>query len=143
MQANSSVSAVLFSCLLVAASAWDIRKRIIPNSVCVLIGMTGLLTITPSKMLGVLLGFPLLIAALVKEGGMGGGDVKFVATCGIVLGLPVGIVGLVIGLSAALVWYIASNTMRRLKQAAIIPAKASALPLVPFLSVGFAVAYMF
>lgn len=142
MQVNDIASAMLFSCLLVAASAWDIRKCIIPNSVCVLIGMTGLLTITPSKMLGVLLGFPLLIAALVKEGGMGGGDVKFVAACGIVLGLPVGIAGLVIGLSAALVWYVASNTMRRLKQATVMAAKASVLPLAPFLSFGFAMAYM-
>lgn len=142
MQVNDIASAVLFSCLLVAASAWDIRKRIIPNSVCALIGMTGLLTITPRKMLGVLLGFPLLIAALVKEGGMGGGDVKFVAACGIVLGLPNGILGLVIGLFSALVWYITSDGVCKLKQAAVIPAKALALPLAPFLSFGFAVAYM-
>lgn len=136
---NGIASAVLFSCLLIAASVWDIRKRIIPDTICVAIAAVGMLTFYPAKLLGVLLGLPFLIAALVKEGGMGGGDVKFVAACGFVLGFSNGSVGLVIGLLATLMWHIAKNVAGRLKRGFAMPAKAASLPLVPFLSFGFAV----
>lgn len=76
MQANGIASAVFFSCLLIVASVWDIRKKIIPDTICLAIAAMGLLTFHPTKLLGVLLGIPLLIAALVKEGGMGGGDME-------------------------------------------------------------------
>lgn len=71
MQANDIASAVLFFCLWAIASVWDIRKQIILDSLCVLIALTGLLTFYPAKLFGILLCLPFLIAALIKEGGMG------------------------------------------------------------------------
>lgn len=137
MRANGIASAVLFFCLLLAASAWDIRKRIIPDSLCVLIALTGLPAFTPGKLAGLLLGLPLLIAALGKEGGLGGGDVKLAAVCGFVLGLPAGCVGLILGLVSVLVWHFAANGLRRLRHRPITSAGTTALPLAPFLSAGF------
>ena len=137
MQANGIAQAVLFSCLLLAASVWDIRKRIIPNSLCALIALMGLHTFTPAKLFGVLLGLPLLIAALLREGGMGGGDIKLTAACGFVLGLTAGCAGLILGLFAALIWYVFTLCVRRLKRMPTPTAGTAALPLAPFLSIGF------
>lgn len=137
MPAKSVAEAALFSCLLLAASLWDVRKRIIPDSLCVLIALTGLLTFTPGRLAGILLCLPLFIAALWKEGGMGGGDVKLTAACGFVLGLPAGCAGLILGLTAVLVRHVGLKAIRKLKRMPIKPAKASALPLAPFLSLGF------
>lgn len=132
-------SALLFSCLLLTASVWDICKRIIPDSLCVLIALTGLLTFAPAKLLGVLLSLPLLIAALIKEGGMGGGDIKLTAACGFVLGLPLGCAGLVMGLTAAVLWHLAAKAAQKLNHHPK-PAVRTALPLAPFLSIGFVAA---
>ena len=137
MQANSIAQAVLFSCLLLAVSVWDLRKRIIPDSLCILIALTGLLTFAPVKLLGILLGLPLLIAALIKEGGVGGGDIKLTAASGFVLGLPLGCAGLVLGLTAAVLWHLAIKVRRSLQAKSQPAAARTALPLAPFLSIGF------
>lgn len=142
MQANGIAQVVLFSCLLLTASLWDIRKRIIPDTICVLIALAGLLMFEPKNLMGALLGLPLLIAALLSEGGMGGGDVKLVAACGFARGLPEGCVGLFLGLSAALVWSGLANGILRAKRIPIKSAKAFALPMAPFLSLGFIAAFI-
>lgn len=142
MQANGIASVVLFSCLLVAASVWDIQKRIIPDAICLAIALTGLLTFIPSKLFGVLLCLPFLIAALVKEGGIGGGDIKLTAAGGFILGLSVGCIGLVLGLTAALMWYVIVQFIRRLKRMPMQAAGTLSLPLSPFLSIGFIIAML-
>ena len=86
MQADSTLQAVLFFCLLLAASVWDLRKRIIPDSICLLIALTGLIDFSPVNLLGVLAALPLLLAALYKPEGIGGGDIKLTAAAGMVLG---------------------------------------------------------
>lgn len=139
MQADGVAQAALFCCLLVTASVWDIRKRIMPDTLSALVFCTGLLTFTPDKLAGVLLALPLFIAALLKEGGMGGGDIKLTAAAGFVLGIPVGTAGLILGLSAALLYYLAITGIRKLKQ--LKTPAARALPLAPFLSAGFIAAY--
>ena len=82
MQADGVVQAALFCCLLFAYSIWDIRKRIGPDTLNVLIFCTGLPTFTPDKLAGILAALPLLIAALIREDGMGGGDIKLTAAAG-------------------------------------------------------------
>lgn len=139
MPADGVAHAALFCCLLVTASVWDIRKRIMPDTLSALVFCTGLLTFTPDKLVGVLLALPLFIAALLKEGGMGGGDIKLTAAAGFVLGLPAGTAGLILGLSAALLYYLAIKGIRKLKQ--LKAPAARALPLAPFLSAGFIAAY--
>ena len=73
MAADSTLQAVLFFCLLLAASVWDLRKRIIPDSICLFIALTGLINFSPVRLWGVLAALPLLIAALCKPEGIGGG----------------------------------------------------------------------
>ena len=142
MQADSVAQAAFFCCLLLAASVWDLRKRIVPDTLCVLIFCLGLPTLTPDKLSGVLLALPLLIAALVKEGGMGGGDIKLTAAAGFVMGLPVGTVGLILGLTVVLGYDLLRKGIRKLKKTEAPAAGEHVLPLAPFLSVGFIAAYI-
>lgn len=137
MQANGIASAVLFCYLLLAASLWDIRKRIIPDSLCLGIAAVGLFTITPEKLFGILPALLLLIAALICKGGMGGGDIKLTAASGFVLGLPTVSVGIILGMIAALLYYLLRHVIRSLKKEKGQTVNQTALPLVPFLSIGF------
>jgi leader peptidase (prepilin peptidase)/N-methyltransferase len=141
MQAESVAQAALFCILLSAASAWDIRKRTVPDTLNALILCAGLLAFAPVKLAGLLLGLPLLVAALLKEGGMGGGDVKLTAASGFVLGLPMGTVGLILGLSAALLYHLMIRGIRKRNNLEPPAAKDTLLPLAPFLSAGFLASY--
>ena len=143
MEANGIAQAVPFSCLLMAASVWDLRKRIIPDSICILIALTGLINFSPVKFLGILAALPLLIAALIKEGGMGGGDIKLTAASGFVLGLPAGIAGLILALSMVLFWHLSLRVACKIKRRKPSVAKETAFPLAPFLGIGFMIAAIF
>jgi len=142
MQAEVVAQAVLLFILLLVASLWDIRKRIIPDELVSLILCAGMLAFTPIKLAGLLLGLPLLIAAINKEGGMGGGDIKLTASCGFVLGLSAGCEGLIMGLSAALLYHLIIQSIRKLKHMNAPATGKVLLPLAPFLSVGFLIAYL-
>ena len=54
--------ALLFLTALAAASAVDCRKRVIPNSLCLLTAAAGLISFSPAQLFGVLAALPLLIA---------------------------------------------------------------------------------
>lgn len=142
MQTEGVAQAALLFILLLAASVWDARKRIIPDELNILILCTGLLTFTPDKLAGLLLGLPLFIAALLKKGGMGGGDIKLTAATGFVIGLPLGMAGLIIGLSAVLLYYLIIQSIRKLEHINAPAAGESLLPLAPFLSAGFIASYL-
>lgn len=137
MEANGIAQAVLFSSLLLASSVWDLRKRIIPDSICLLIALAGLIDFSPANFLGVLAALPLLIAALYKPDGIGGGDIKLTAAAGIVLGFWGCTAGLTLGLMASLFFYFWAQAIRRFRE--LEPQKAAqvSLPMAPFLSLGF------
>lgn len=141
MTGSGVAQAALFSCFLIMASVWDIRKREIPDTLNTLLFCTGLLSFAPDKLAGPLLGLPLLIAALGKKDGMGGGDIKLTAAAGFVLGLPVGTAGLILGLSVAILYHLAIYTIRKLNNMKLPAASQTSLPLAPFLSAGFITAY--
>lgn len=140
---NSIAQSVFFYCLLFAASVWDIRKRIIPDVLCAAILLTGMMSFTPNKVFGVLLGLPLLIAALIKEGGIGGGDIKLTAASGFVLGLSDGVAGLIFALTIVLFYYLGLKIICKIRREKPFALKETALPLAPFLSVGFTLATLF
>jgi leader peptidase (prepilin peptidase)/N-methyltransferase len=137
MEANGILQTVLFSFLLMTASVWDFRKRIIPDSICILIVLTGLIDFSPVKLLGILAALPLLIAALCKPGSIGGGDIKLTAAAGVVLGFWGCMTGLILGLMASLVFYLIAQAIRRLRKLEPQKASQASLPMGPFLSLGF------
>lgn len=128
--------AVFFIALLCAASVMDLTKRIVPNWICLGIAGGSIIGFTPVKLLGILIALPFLLAA-VFFGGMGGGDIKLMAACGLVLGLPKGLLAAMSGLSLLLIYVAIYRIVCRVQRR---EAK-KAFPLAPFLSAGCLLAY--
>lgn len=125
-----------FAALLLAASILDVRKRIIPDSTCLGIALTGLLTFEPVKLAGILAAALFLIAAMLF-GGMGGGDIKLMAAAGLVLGFNKSMDAAVIGLTVLLVFHAGNTIIQKLRGRTA----QKSYPLAPFLSLGCLAAY--
>jgi leader peptidase (prepilin peptidase)/N-methyltransferase len=124
----------LFVAALAAATVFDLKRRMIPDSICAVLALAGLMTFSPAKLFGVLAALPFFMAALLKEGSVGGGDVKLTAAAGLTLGFCGGITGVIIALAAELLFAGAANLTGRLRGRR---ERVKALPLAPFLSAGF------
>jgi leader peptidase (prepilin peptidase)/N-methyltransferase len=131
-----AVQAAIFVALLCAASVFDLRRRIIPDTLNLAIAASALLCFSPVQLWGVFIALPFLLAAVLC-GGMGGGDIKLMAACGLVLGLPKALLGAMAGLSLLLVY---AAIYRIVYRAQGREAK-KAFPLAPFLSAGCLLAY--
>ncbi len=142
---GGAVQAVLFCLLLLAASLWDIHMRTIPDALSLLILLTGLFECVPDKLPGALIGLPMLGGALladyVKIGGIGGGDVKLTTACGVVLGFYAGTTGLCLGLGAFYLAYRVLILHCQIKRQIPPDFTLTAIPMAPFLSVGFIAVY--
>lgn len=139
MQANSILQGVLFSSLLLAASYTDIKRREIPDTICLLLVLTGFLKFSYQNLLGILVALPFLIAAMLKEKSIGGGDIKLTAAVGFILGFWKGIYGLIIGLTILILFYIVLRILSIIKRKQV--AKDLSMPLAPFLGIGFLIMY--
>lgn len=129
----------LFLSLLLAVSFYDLKHRLIPDKLNTAIALTVLFAFSPRHLLGVFGALPYLLVLLVsKDGnGMGGGDVKLVAACGMVLGLPASLTASVLGLSLFLLVCGTVTIKRKLRREVCV----SPFPAGPFLAVGAAIAY--
>ena len=139
MQVNSILQGVLFSFLILAASYTDIKRREISDTVCMLLVLAGLMNFSYINLLGIFVALPLLIAAVLKENSIGGGDIKLTASASIVLGFWKGIYGLIIGLTLLILFYIILRISSIIKKKQV--AKNLSMPLAPFLGIGFLIMY--
>nr|WP_288978445.1 A24 family peptidase [uncultured Blautia sp.] len=128
-----AVQAIVFLLLLLAASVTDLKKRVVPDLLCMLIALSAAISFRPEQLWGIFIAIPFLLAA-VFCGGMGGGDIKLMAAAGLVMGFPAGIFATIVGLSLVLAY---SVIVKICKKTQVI-----AVPLVPFLSVGCAAGYL-
>ncbi len=120
----SVLSAILLIGLLAIASYTDLKKREIPDGICIAIGVLSLLNF---HIFGILAALPFFIAAMLEPNKMGGGDIKFTASVGLYLGFFQTLLGAVLGLALSLIFYVLSGR------------KNKAMPLAPFLSIGFVI----
>lgn len=93
----------------------DIRTRTIPDWLVVLVALTSVLPPGTPNFLGVLAGLPLLLAGI-TIGGIGGGDVKLMGACGLVLGASQALTGLFLALCLLVLWHAAGNMGRKKEQ---------------------------
>jgi len=92
-----TVIVTLFLIFLTGCAASDINKGIVPDLLCILIAILGVISIFTeeitkqsviSHLCGIIvLSVPMLIVALLIKGGFGGGDIKMMAAAGLFLGL--------------------------------------------------------
>ena len=99
------------------------------------IAALSLMHVRPEGLLGLIPAL-LFLAAAVK-GGIGGGDVKLVAACGLVLGLPDALMGTILGLLLQLLFHLGALCVLPLFRRQVW----SAYPMAPFLAIGYTVAY--
>ena len=127
--------AAVFLCILVAISATDLERRVIPNRIVVpgtVVLLAANTVLHPSvewAIAGAGAGLVLLLIALAKPGGMGMGDVKLAALMGVMLGRVVPI-AILLGMLAAMIPSIVlfarhGRAARKMK-----------IPLGPFLAIG-------
>lgn len=93
--------------------------------------LVALISIVPPGrpcLMGILAALPLFFAGIII-GGIGGGDVKLVGACGLVLGLYQTVIGLILALSLLILWHIVRTVTTGRKE-------KKAYPLVPFLLLG-------
>ena len=121
---------ILFAALLLAAAWIDYQEHIIPDILNLGIALSAFLCFRPANLWGLLAAVPFLTAAM--SGRMGGGDVKLVAACGLVLGFWDTLFGCITGLFLMLCSCLVVSGGLRGKEAR---------PMAPFLSAGFLAAY--
>ena len=138
MQVNSILHAVLFFSLLGIAAYTDIKKREIPDILCLAMVLISLLDFKAVSVLGILAALPFFVAAMIRPPGIGGGDIKLTAAVGLVLGFWETMLGVTIGLVAVAVTHGVRILLFRKKDKEPEP---KAYPLAPFLMFGFACAY--
>ena len=122
--------------LLFSASVIDIRKRVIPGYLCLLIFLAGFFHVQTTNILGIIIALPFFIAAMATSGkGIGGGDIKLMCAVGFVFGFGSGIVLTVIGLLAAVVYSLLYRIISKGNG-------VKAVPLAPFITIGCVVSLL-
>lgn len=130
--------------LLVLIAAVDAKHRLVPNAVIYPAGVAALaVSITPqgrgigSALLGGLFGFaPFLLAATLRPGELGGGDVKLAAFIGLVFGFPHVLWALALGV-------LAGGAAAAYLMLAQGRGRAYTIPYAPFLCLGAVMALLY
>ena len=129
--------------LLEISALYDLKIRLVPNFVAVLIFIGKLVIIViqrNSRFLGSILADSviglvacaviLLIASVIRKNSIGGGDIKLIASVGFMLGLERTCYLLIIGLVAAIAFFRIRASLKK---------KTEYIPLCPFIFAGFIV----
>ena len=117
--------------LMLGASYTDLRHRMVPDWLNLCIAACSLLGLRSGTLAGVLCAIPFLLAAGCW-GGIGGGDIKFMAACGMHLGMYGGLKAAILGTASLLVFHMGYLLWCSWK--AIRP--PTSYPMVPFLTMG-------
>ena len=117
--------------LMLGASYTDLRHRMVPDWLNLCIAACSLLGLRSGTLAGVLCAIPFLLAAGCW-GGIGGGDIKFMAACGMHLGMYGGLGAAILGTASLLVYHMGYLLWCSWK--VIQPPKS--YPMVPFLTMG-------
>lgn len=146
MLADAAFQTAWFFCALALASVSDLRSHHIPNSICILTAAAGLIAISParfiSQILGSVVALPFLGMAILFRDRMGGGDIKFIAAVGFAIGLFPTLWGVILGMLVAISYAVVRASIEKHCAATPTPIDQIAIPLAPFLSIGFATFYI-
>lgn len=126
------IKGFLVAQILIFTGYHDAKTKIIPDFVHIIIVAISIININMAKsVFGLLAGMlPFLIIGIIF-GGIGGGDIKLMGACGLVLGYRGIVVAGIIGLSLALLIAFISRRDKKL-----------GIPLAPYLGVGCFISYL-
>lgn len=122
----------IFSQLLITAGYIDLKTRELPDALYIPILLCGFIQVEPlSSLEGAAILFAVLMSFRLIFGGIGGGDIKLMTSCGWVLGLYAALGSAILGF---FLFFIVSLLLgRKLK---------SSHPLAPFLAIGCITAFL-
>lgn len=128
---NLIVKGFFYALILIYASYKDTKEKIIPDKVHLMIIVISLIKI---NLIVAIIGFiivplPFFITTLLKGDGIGGGDIKFMAASGFLLGVKGGFIASIIGLTLAVVTNVIYYKIKNKD-------KNISFPLAPYLSIG-------
>lgn len=134
-----NIEALCFILLLLTASIYDLRTHQIPNTLSLIIAILGFLHNSPfTALIGLfIIGLPFLLAAIFSGGKIGGGDIKLMAACGVVLGPIYGTLQSILGLTLVLLFALGASFRHGFRSTSQM-----SFPLAPFLAVGGIAAYI-
>ena len=138
MPGSSIVQAVLFFYLMGCAVCTDIKNRDIPTVIWSSMALISLIDFKAVHLFGILAALPLLFAAMMSPSGIGGGDIKFVAAVGLVIGFWKALIGMSIGLSLVIIFHGVVKLIYRISSKEY---GRKAYPLAPFLALGYVCVY--
>lgn len=121
----------LFFLVLSLAAVSDIRKRMIPDWMPLLIAGVSLLPPEPVYLTGLLVALPLLIAGI-TVGGIGGGDIKLAGACGLVFGFERTLAGLLMALSLLLLFHVVRQCIRKIRKLNCIAGEGTGISACSF-----------
>lgn len=126
------IKGFFFAQILIFAGYYDAKTKAIPDAFHILIAVISIIDFSPGlAIIGLLAGMlPFLIIGTFF-GGIGGGDVKLMGACGLILGGWGVTVASIIGLSFALLTMFIFQHDKKL-----------GIPLAPYLGVGCFLAYL-
>lgn len=127
---------IIFILLLGIATYVDIKKREIPDTVCICIGLISLFNF---HLLGIFATLPFLIFEILKSDSIGGGDIKLTAAVGLYLGFWNTIYGIIIALTITTIIQIVNIIYAKIIRQKVL---RIAVPLAPFLTLGFLTIYL-
>ncbi len=138
------IAAMVFAAFLVAITFIDLDHQIILDGMLALLAVSGLVLQLMtgavgfwSMWIGALVGGGLLLVlAIISQGGMGGGDVKFAAALGFWLGWPGILLGLFIG-------FVAGGAISLLLLATGLRGRKDFIPFGPFIALGAWIALLY
>lgn len=131
------IKGILYVLILAYASFCDIKTKTIPDKVHILIIIVALINLDSlNSIIGLLfVPMPFFITALIKGGGIGGGDAKFMGANGFFLGVKGGLFGSFLGLIIAI-------TVNKIYYKIKKKDNNISFPLAPYLSVGCFLTYL-
>lgn len=132
----TTVKGIIISLVFILSSFEDIRTRECDDFLHVLILVAAFIGINKSSLIGMLSAAIFVFAVImgttiVSKGEIGGADIKMSVACAFLLGLRRGLLGLMLGLTLAIV----INVIKKRKN------KKEGFPMIPYLAVGFMTAY--
>lgn len=118
---------VLLIILCIIGSIFDLRKRIMPDTINLLISMLCLINFKSINIIAIVIPIMLLLLTI-KYDGIGGGDIKFILAISIVLGFYKTILVIVLGLTTMITVYFLIKMVKWKCN--------NAFPLIPFFTLG-------
>lgn len=141
---EQSILCIVFFVLLICVSAFDLSQKRIPNFLCILLLLLGIISCYFFKDINlfnhglgaIIVSIPLLIVKALTNKKIGSGDIKLLASCGLFLGWELILLGTFIGMLFSGIYIIISLITKN-------PDIRQGFPLGPAFSLGIILSSMF